>query len=70
MQAVQQYKDELRKRTSSVKEFAEMMGISLNKAYQLTRIPGAPIIKVGRNILIVNSRLDDFLESLIGTEII
>ena len=67
--AIDEYRRELKKKTCSVEELAEMLGVSKNKAYQLTRIPGFPVIKIGRNKLIVLSKLDAFLESLIGKEL-
>ena len=36
----------------SVQELAEQMGISMPKAYELTRTPGFPVIRVGTRIII------------------
>lgn len=69
MEALERYREELKKKTCSVKELAEMLGISENKAYQLTRVQGFPVVKFGRNKLVVLSKLDDFLESIIGEEL-
>ena len=69
MEALRRYRRDLEKKTCSVKELAEMLGISENKAYQLVRIEGFPVIKVGRNKLVILSKLDEFLESVIGEEL-
>ena len=67
--SLEEFRAEVKRKTCSVKELAEMLGISENKAYQLTRIPGFPVIKMGRNKLILLSKLDEFLEGLIGKEL-
>ena len=67
--ALDEYRAEVKRKTCTVKELAKMLGVSENKAYQLTRIPGFPVIKMGRNKLILLSKLDEFLESLIGKEL-
>lgn len=69
MEALEKYRRELAKKTCSIKELAEMLGISQNKAYELARIEGFPVIKVGRNKLVLLSKLDEFLESIIGKEL-
>lgn len=69
MESLKEYRRELAKKTCSVKELAKMLGISENKAYKLTRIEGFPVIKVGRNKLVVLARLDEFLDSVIGVEL-
>jgi len=42
----------MEKMTISVQELAEQMGISLPKAYELTRTQGFPVIRVGARVLI------------------
>ncbi len=42
----------MEKITISVQELAEQMGISLPKAYELTRTVGFPVIRVGTRVLI------------------
>lgn len=42
----------MEKITISVQELAEKMGISLPKAYELTRQTGFPVVRVGARILI------------------
>lgn len=54
------------KKTMTVKEFAELMGIGYIKAYELTRSKGFPCIKVGKKILIITSMIDEWIENSIG----
>ena len=63
---IQEYKKNLERKTCSVKEFSKMLGISYEKALRLTRIEGAPILKIGRDKRIVLSKVDDFLNEHIG----
>lgn len=42
----------MKKMTMSVREMADQMGISLPKAYELTKTDGFPVIRVGTRILI------------------
>lgn len=42
----------MEKITMSVQELSAQMGISLPKAYELVKMPGFPIIRVGTRILI------------------
>ncbi len=42
----------MEKITISVQELAEQMGISLPKAYELTKTTGFPVIRVGTRVLI------------------
>lgn len=57
---------EYEKKTMTVKEFAELMGIGYIKAYELTRSKGFPCIKVGKKILIITSKIDEWIENSIG----
>ena len=40
------------KATMSVQELSAQMGISLPKAYELTKLPDFPVLRVGTRILI------------------
>lgn len=42
----------MEKTTMSVQELSSLMGISLPKAYELTKVPGFPVIRIGTRILI------------------
>ena len=54
--------------TISVQELSGKMGISLNKAYELTRSPGFPILRVGTRILIPVDSLNEWLRNHAHTE--
>ena len=49
--------------TMSVQEMAMQMGISLSKAYALTREDGFPIVRVGKRVLIPVSEFKVWLSA-------
>lgn len=53
----------MNKMTISVQELSAHMGISLAKAYELTRKPGFPILRVGTRILIPVDSFREWLKS-------
>ena len=53
----------MNKVTISVQELSARMGISLNKAYELTRSPNFPILRVGTRILIPVDSLNEWLKN-------
>lgn len=63
---IQEYREKIKKKTCNIKELSVMLGISQDKARRLTHIEGFPCIKIGRDIRIILSKLDDFLEDHIG----
>ena len=54
------------KKLITVKEFAKEYGIGSNKAYDMVNSKGFPVIRLGKKILIVRDRVDEFLYSNIG----
>lgn len=50
----------------SVKEFQELIGLSYQRTMDLIHRDDFPKLKVGRRILIISSKLDEWLESNIG----
>lgn len=56
------------KKLITVKEFAEKYGIGLNKAYEMANSKGFPIIRLGRKILVIKDRVDDFLYNSTGNK--
>lgn len=54
---------EYKKRTMTVKEFASLMGIGYIKAYELTRSKDFPCIRVGKKILVITSKIDEWIEN-------
>ncbi|QMW92787.1 helix-turn-helix domain-containing protein [Clostridium butyricum] len=63
---IQEYREKLKKKTCNIKELAEILGVSEAKARRVTHIEGAPIIRFGRDIRIILSKLDEFIEEHIG----
>lgn len=54
------------KRTFSVDEIAECLGISRPSAYELVHSAGFPVISVGRRLLIPVAAFDRWLEQQAG----
>ncbi len=48
------------------KEFAKEYGLGTNKAYEMVRAKGFPVITLGKKKLIVRDRIDEFLYKNIG----
>jgi len=63
---VENHKKEIAKKTLTIKELAETLQISENKARQLTHAKDFPVIVLGRTRLIVKSKLDEWLENNLG----
>ena len=54
------------KKLITVKEFVSEYGIGTNKAYEIVNSKGFTIIRLGKKILIVRDRLDEWLKNNIG----
>lgn len=67
---MKEHNELVKKRTLSIKEWADVEGISYNQALKFTHVKDFPIIKLGRERRIVVSRLDKWFEDHIGTEVI
>ncbi|HAT4290066.1 TPA: DNA-binding protein [Clostridium perfringens] len=67
---MKEHNELVKKRTLSIKEWAEVEGISYNQALKFTHVKDFPIIKLGRERRVVISRLDKWFEDHIGTEVI
>ncbi|MBI6040223.1 DNA-binding protein [Clostridium perfringens] len=67
---MKEHNELVKKRTLSIKEWAEVEGISYNQALKFTHVKDFPIIKLGRERRVVVSRLDKWFENHIGTEVI
>ena len=50
----------------TVKEFCEEYGIGYNKGYQIVHSEGFPMIKCGRKIVIIRSKIDEWFDNQIG----
>lgn len=53
----------------TVKQFCKEYGLGTNKAYQIVNIKGFPKIKLGRKIIIIRSKVDEWLIDHIGLTI-
>lgn len=51
----------MNKLTMSVHEMSEQMGISLPKAYELTKQEGFPVLRVGKRVIIPVSAFENWL---------
>lgn len=63
---IQEYREKLKKKTCDTHELAEILGVSYAKALRITRIEGFTKLKIGRDVRVILSKLDDFLEGHIG----
>lgn len=54
------------KKLITVKEFAKEYGIGTNKAYEMVNSKGFPVVKLGRKILVIRDRIDEFLYNNVG----
>ena len=50
----------------TVQEAADMMGLGINKMYELVNTKGFPVVTVGRKKLIIRSKFEEWLENNIG----
>ncbi|WP_315110213.1 helix-turn-helix domain-containing protein [Clostridium intestinale] len=59
------YNSEIKK-TLAVKEFAEIYNIGINKAYEMVNAKGFPMIRTGKKIIIIASKVDEWFFNQIG----
>ena len=52
----------MEKKTLSVREVAELLGISRGAAYQAVRMGRIPSVRIGRRLLIPKAAIDRFLD--------
>lgn len=50
----------------SVKELAEVLGVGMNKAYDLVKREDFPKVNLGNKHVILRNRLEEWLENNIG----
>lgn len=53
-------------KTMSVKEFCSEYGIGINKGYEIINSNNFPIVRLGRKIIIIRSKVDEWMETQIG----
>lgn len=63
---IQEHKKNVDRKTYSVKELAEVLGVSETKARQLTHAKDFPVLVLGRKRLTIISKLDEWIEENIG----
>jgi excisionase family DNA binding protein len=54
------------KKLITVKEFAKEYGIGTNKAYEMVNSKGFPVVKLGRKLLVIKDKVDEFLYNNVG----
>lgn len=54
------------KKLITVKEFATEYNIGTNKAYEMVNSKGFPVVRLGRKILVIRDKIDEFLYSNVG----
>lgn len=65
---VKEQKKNIEKKTLTVKELAQVLGVGENKARQLTHVKGFPCVVIGKKRIIPISQLEKWLETSIGGE--
>jgi excisionase family DNA binding protein len=68
-QKVQEQRKNIERKTLSIKEFAEVMGIGEDTARQMCRRYDAPVIRIGNRYRVIISRIDEWLPKLIGQDL-
>lgn len=63
---IQNHKKNIDRKTYTIRELAEVLGVSENKARQITHAKDFPVIIVGVKRLTVISKLDDWIENHLG----
>ncbi len=53
-------------KTMSVKEFCSEYKVGINKGYEIINRKDFPMIRLGRKIIIIRSRVDEWMENQIG----
>lgn len=56
----------LNNKTMSVKEFCKEYGVGINKGYEIINSRDFPMLRLGRKILIIRSKVDGWIENQIG----
>jgi excisionase family DNA binding protein len=65
---VKRQKEDIEKKTLSIRELAQVMGIGENTARQLARTKGFPVITIGKRKLVIISKFEEWLEENAGRE--
>lgn len=60
------YSNGTEKKTMRVKDFANQYNIGINAAYSIVHIEGFPKIRLGRKLLIISAKVDEWMNNNIG----
>lgn len=63
---VAEHRKKIERKTLTVKELAQVLGISEKKARRLTHAKGFPVLVLGQTRLTIISKLDEWIENNIG----
>ena len=63
---VAEHRKKIERKTLTVKELAQVLGISEKKARQLTHAKDFPVLVLGQTRLTIISKLDEWIENKIG----
>lgn len=67
---IKEHEKKVEQKTVSVKEFSEILGCSYAKALRLVHHEKCPCFRIGnKGYRIIISKIDDFLDELIGVEL-
>lgn len=55
-------------KTMTVKEFSKEYGIGINKCYEIVHAKKFPTVQFGKRIVIISSKVDEWLENNIGKQ--
>ncbi len=55
-----------KRKTMKVADFAKEYGIGINKAYDIVHSKDFPAIFLGKKMIIIRSKVDEWIESKIG----
>lgn len=65
---VKEQKKNIERKTLTISEAAQVLGVGENKMRQLSRSKGFPVIRVGARILIPTTKFEEWIENSIGME--
>lgn len=64
-----EYTTNNQRKTMTIKEFSSEYKIGINKSYEIVHSKGFPMIKCGKKIIILRSKVDEWFEKHIGTKL-
>lgn len=55
-------------KTMTVKEFCSEYRVGINKGYEMINSTDFPMLRLGRKIIIIRAKIDEWMENQIGKE--